>query len=851
MTTTGAAPAVAPRTGQTPESPGLRVRRAASFFVLYLLTVHLGYAISAGGVIAPIWPPAGVAVAGLFLLGSKMAWLVALGTVLGQLRQLDLSPLAVAAVAAVNATEALLGAALLRRAKFSPALARTRDVVALALVAGLAPLVAVPVAIAVGSQLGYSGEILLRGVTNWWSGNTLSILVVSSALFVLSAKRERIERQPAMLERVALAALVIAVSFATFLLGPVWGLREIACAFVLFQFVVWAALRHERAAVVGVNVAVAAVATCALVISWQVAADPIAVLAQSIRHASTVSGGDYLLFANRILLLEGYVAAVAIAGLLISAVMSERRSAERELQKSERRFRAVTEEAFDAFALFRPERTADGALRDLVFEELNRRGRSLLGIGRVDPIGLGFADLFPTAANGRFLTLCGTLLENHRVFEGEFDTGALGGPGRRIIRLLIVPVGRRLAVTARDVTDARQAEEQLRQTLKMEAVGRLAGGVAHDFNNMMTAISGYAELALAALSSDHPVREELEQIQRASERTAFLTRQLLALGRRQVMRRDSVDPNAIIADTMRLLRPLLGPDLNVVLDLASDLGRVLSDAGQLQQVVMNLALNARDAMSSGGTLRIATKNVEIAAGEAHVAVSSRSGPHVEVSVEDDGCGMDEATLRQAFDPFFTTRAASGGTGLGLSIVYGIVQQSDGHVVTRSVPGEGTTFRLRFPRYDGAHGARIREPVVVSSGSGECVLVVEDEDSIRSLICRALGSAGYRVLEANNGSKALELVARHPGEIRVLVTDVVMPGMNGHELARRARSWRSGLRVLFVSGYDEESALRGEPVDVDTRFLAKPFTTREMLERVRELLDGVPATDSGPTSPPAG
>lgn len=832
-----------------PQHSDRRIHHTALFFAAYLLAVYIGYSISAGGVIAPIWPPAGIAVAGLYLFGRHLAPLVALGTVIGLSRQFEFGPGAMALVATVNTAEALLGATLLRRVNFSPALARTRDVVWFALAGAVVPpLLDVPAAIAVGMQLGYGSEMLLRGVFNWWAGNMLSILVIGGAMFVVASKRERISPSPSLRERVALSVGVVAIALATFLLGPIWGLREIACAVVLFLGVVWAALRHERMAVVGVNLGIAAIAVAALVNSWQRASDPIASLAASIGDASVVAGEHYALFANRILLLEGYVALVSLAGLLISAAMSERRAAERAHRRSENRFRTITEEIFDAFALFKPVLAADGSLRDLVFEEVNRRGRELLGIQAIDPTGSRFTHHFPTAVNGRFLALCASLIAERRVFEGEFDTTGLPGFEHRILRVLVVPLEHFLAVTARDVTDARRAEEQLRQALKMEAVGRLAGGVAHDFNNMMTAIGGYAELALNALPTGHPVREEIEQIRLASDRTASLTRQLLTLGRRQVLRREAIDPNDVVVDTMRLLRPLLGGGVTVSLDLAPGIGRILTDAGQLQQVVMNLALNARDAMPRGGNLQISTTNVDVASTDVHLAAGQHPGPHVELIVRDDGEGMDEATLAQAFDPFFTTRSASGGTGLGLSIVYGIAQQSGGHVSAVSAPGEGASFRLRFPRFDGSVTPDPADDSVIRSGEGECVLVVDDEDAIRRLIRRSLAASGYRVLEAANGAVALELVARHPGEVRLLVTDVMMPGMNGHEVARRARSWRPGLRVLFVSGYDEQSALRGAPDGPGSDFLEKPFSTRILIERVRALLDGPPAPDPEPPPP---
>jgi PAS domain S-box-containing protein len=371
-----------------------------------------------------------------------------------------------------------------------------------------------------------------------------------------------------------------------------------------------------------------------------------------------------------------------------------------------------------------------------------------------------------------------------------------------------------------DVTDRRRLEEELRQSQKMEAVGRLAGGVAHDFNNLLTAISGYGELALAKLE-DSPAREHVFEMKRAGERAADLTRQLLAFSRRQVLQSEVVDLNAIVADLERLLGRLLGAQIELSTKLDPRLGSTRADPGQLEQVVMNLALNARDAMPGGGRLTIATRNERLG-GEDYVALE----------VSDTGQGMDAETLEQAFEPFFTTKPAGEGTGLGLATVYGIVKQSGGDVIGTSTPGRGTTMRVLLPRVSETVTPEDETPEASGAAGGSTVLLVEDEEVVRRLVATMLLDAGCRVLEAEDASSAI-VIADGEADIDILLTDVVMPGLSGPDLASLLLDLRPELRVLFMSGYTAEMISRGE-LEEGTSFLQKPFTRAELVGALDSL-----------------
>ena len=390
--------------------------------------------------------------------------------------------------------------------------------------------------------------------------------------------------------------------------------------------------------------------------------------------------------------------------------------------------------------------------------------------------------------------------------------------------------------TGIDITEHEALERQLRQSQKMEAVGRLAGGVAHDFGSVLTAITGYAARALGQLDRDHPARKDLQGVLRASERAADLIRRLLIFSRRQALEPKTLNLNMIVANMSAMLRRVIGEDIELINHLKADRGRIRADRSQMEQVLLNLAVNARDAMPRGGTLTIETEDVELGEKEAQLRGDVAAGPYVILSVKDTGEGIDEHTLSLVFEPFFTTKEE--GTGLGLSTVYGIVKKSDGHIWVESKPFLGTSFEVCLPRVEGGVEDEPTESAAEPSLAGwETVLLVEDDEDVRIVATRTLVEHGYTVLDAAGPEEALRLCDQHPAPIHLILSDVVLPRMSGTKLTRILTSMRLGIKVLFMSGYtgaagDDRGTLRPED-----NFMEKPFTPRVLAKRVREVLDG--------------
>ena len=522
----------------------------------------------------------------------------------------------------------------------------------------------------------------------------------------------------------------------------------------------------------------------------------------------------------------------AIAGL--RAEVEERRAIETRLRDSESRIRSIVDSSPMGIHLYRLEEPGR-----LVLTGTNRAGDRIIGTPEGLLVGRKIEEAFPGLAGteipDRYRRLCAEggswrteITYSDDRFRGTYEVYAFQtAPGMMAVMFLDV-TQRRQAEAER-----RRLEEQLRQSQKMEAVGRLAGGIAHDFNNLLMVIMGHGELLRRSLDPNDPRLRKLQHVMGASERAARLVRQLLAFSRKQVMEPQVVDLNALVSDTARMLRPLLGEDIKVVTGLDPALGRIRVDPAQIEQVLMNLAVNARDAMPSGGTITLETADVRVPA-------SGGTAPTRQVAliVRDTGHGMNEKTRAQAFEPFFTTKAGTGGTGLGLSTVYGIVQQSGGHIALESAPGRGSCFRILLPCAERPGEVREVRPVAAAPpAGGETVLVVEDEPAIRALACEMLESHGYLTLCAGSGEEALGLAVRHAGPIDLLLADVVMPGLAGPALAKRFAVVRPHGRVLFMSGYAGDELARRGLADDAAHFLAKPFTRDLLARHVREALDG--------------
>lgn len=382
-----------------------------------------------------------------------------------------------------------------------------------------------------------------------------------------------------------------------------------------------------------------------------------------------------------------------------------------------------------------------------------------------------------------------------------------------------------------------RSEEQLRQSQKMDAIGQLAGGVAHDFNNLLTAICGHSELSLKLLTPQDPLHRHLEQIKKSGERAAALTRQLLAFSRKQILQPKIIDLNQIVVDMNKMLQRLIGEDIDLLMGLAAVPGKVKADPNQIEQILLNLSINARDAMPKGGRLTIETSNVDLSEEFSRDHVSVRPGQYVMLAVSDNGCGMDAETQAHIFEPFFTTKEVGKGTGLGLATVYGIVKQSEGTIWLYSEVGRGTAFKIYLPCAEAPMkevevGADDRE----SLQGTETVLLVEDEEVVREMATEILRDAGYHVLEARHGPEALILGRRHAGAIHLMLTDVVMPQMSGRELAEQLTPLRRDMKVLYMSGYTDDAIVHHGVLEEGTAFIGKPFTPSALARKVREILD---------------
>jgi two-component system, cell cycle sensor histidine kinase and response regulator CckA len=522
-----------------------------------------------------------------------------------------------------------------------------------------------------------------------------------------------------------------------------------------------------------------------------------------------------------------------VRSLAVVIDVTDRKRAEESIRRSEERYRSLVQNA--VFGIYRTD--ADGR-----FVEANPALAAMLGYeDEGGLIGRDISGFYQDPAQRD--RLVGQYAATDRIEGVEVQWKRRDG-SPIMVRLTGRPVRADDGTTGfemivEDVSERTALEQQFRQAQKMEAIGRLAGGIAHDFNNLLTAMGGYSDLLIGQFAEDDPRRQDLLEIRKAANRAGALTRQLLAFSRKQILQPKAVRLSAVLDGVDPLLRRLIGEDVEVVTIPAADAGLVRADPIQLEQVIMNLAVNARDAMPGGGRLTIETRNVTFGADRARVHQGVAPGRYVMLAVTDTGCGMDPEVKSHLFEPFFTTKERGKGTGLGLATVYGIVRQSGGHIYVDSEPKQGSTFEVYFPRLDEeADRARAHSVPAASPSGTETILLAEDEDAVRRLTRDVLMRQGYRVLEARTGGEALSVSTGFPERIDLLLTDVVMPEMGGRELAQRLLMQRPFLKVIYVSGHSDEMVVRGRILEPGVAFLPKPFTPEGLTAAVREMLDEV-------------
>jgi len=768
---------------------------AAAYFVV--ARIGLRYA-TIGPSISPVWPPTGLAVAALVILGPGYWPAILLGAFLANATT-SIPILAAAGIACGNATEATVAAYLFRsQAGQHPAL---DDLLSVRTLVGVAAPVGALASATIGvTSLWLAGLVSGSGVWSalslWWAGDYLGALVVAPVFLTWAGPAGApIGRRTALELSLLVGGAVLATMAMFGSLLPASLLAPAQYPYLLFPFVIGAALRFGPR---GASLLTMTVATLAI--------------------GYTVWGGGPFVMqtvpsTDAALLL--YIGILAITGLSLGPATTRHERAERALREANEHFTAVIQSSPLAIYTLDPRSTV------LTW---NRAAEALYGWQAAELIG-------------RPLPTIGHDVEDHgrlrdRVLRGESLRGVEVTRRRKDgtsvnISLSVAPLhdaaGRVTGMLslAADVTEMRQLEVQYRQAQKMEAVGRLAGGIAHDFNNLLTAIIGTTALVLEDLGLESRARLDIQEI----------------FSRQQVLEPRALDLNALVGNLEKMLHRLIGEDIELRTKQATALGAVRADPGQLEQAIVNLVVNARDAMPQGGRLTIETADVELDRGYVAGHVPTQPGPYVLLAISDTGVGMDGATKARLFEPFFTTKEPGRGTGLGLATVYGIVKQSGGYIWTYSELGHGTTFKIYLPRVAETPEApeSTTSPPTPVRGS-ETLLVVEDQEEVRKLTKRVLEARGYTVLAARNGAEALEIVAQHPSKIHLMITDVVMPGMNGRELAQHARARRSYLKVLYVSGYTGEAVLQHRLLEPGVAFLQKPFTPDVLARKTREVLD---------------
>jgi PAS domain S-box-containing protein len=780
------------------------VTRVALLAAVYVLAGRIGFMVSAvDPIVSSVWPPSGLALAALLLLGPRFWPGVFFGALILNVTG-TIAPLPAMTIAIGNTGEALLATWLLTSVGFRPSLERLRDVLTLVVLGAISTIVSATVGVTVLAFV--RGTFALPGWTiwtTWFSGDALGIVLVTPLILAWAAgPRLRVSRRD-VIEASVLAILVIASAVV------LWR-APVSYVYAIFPLTIWAALRFgvRGAAAASLVVSVIAVGYTVSVVGPFATSTPV----------------------NNLFSLQTFIAVLALTNLIIAAVIAERRTVESALQRSRQQHQDIVNYAsvgvlqtdLDGKILL-----ANPALARILGYE---KPEQLLGLKMADDV---YWDR----------TQRGAVVE-------RFD--ALGGGDAVEIQwkrkdgspIWVDVHGRTVRDGADpyfegfvyDLTIRKQLELQFRQAQKMEAVGRLAGGVAHDFNNLLTVIASCTDFVLSDPTLGEEHRDDLTEVKKATDRATALTRQMVAFGRTQVLRPATINMNDRLTELLPMLKRLFESTIDIRIQPAKDLWSVRADPGQIEQVLLNLAINSRDAMPDGGTLTFTTENRTIDANPSGVGMYRMdAGDYVLLRVRDTGVGMDEETQRQIFEPFFTTKEVGKGTGLGLATAYGIVNQSGGYIRVRTSPGQGAEFMIYLPRTDAiAEKSAHLERRDDRPASGT-ILVVEDEPAVRSALGRMLTAGGYKVVSAENGTEALKLFGAGKDDIDLLITDLVMPGIGGRDLARQCSAIRDSLKVIYISGYTRDSLLSPQTFEEGTEFIEKPFTSDAILDRIARVL----------------
>ncbi len=801
-----------------------------------------------------VWPPTGISLAALLLVGFR-AWPgILVGAFLVNATTTG-SVMTSAMVAAGNTLQALLGAGLVNRfAGGCRAFDRAADTLKFAALAGFASVVSATIgttSLSLGGTAPWTNYVPIW--FTWWLGDTVGVWLFAPLLVLWSTSPPPKWNGRRMLEAALVAmALIIALAVVGGGLSP---RDDLPLEFLSIPPLIWLAFRFSPRDCVTATVAVSGI------IIW-----------------GTLHGfGPFARTSQNesLLLVQAFMGVVGVTVLSVCAVVAERRRNERTIREMVQTLeQRVVERTADLQAtnenltkIVAEHQLAEEALRhsearlseilDIAQDAIvsvddtqritlfNQGAERIFGYAAHEMLGQPLGRLLPSriaVTHAQHVTNFGASPAAARLMGGRQEVfgrrkDGTEFPAEASISKLVQQGRLTFTAIVRDVTQRKQLEEQIRQAQKMEAIGHLAGGVAHDFNNILTAVLGYCELVLDRIRDRPDIAADVEEITKAGERGRRLTGQLLALSRKQVLMPQVLDLNRVVSDVSRMLIRLVGESIRFEVIRAHALGRIKADLGQIEQVLLNLVVNARDAMPEGGTLTIRTANVYLDEQFVRRHPGSKSGPHVSLAVKDTGCGMTPAVLARMFEPFFTTKGSAEGTGLGLSSVHGFVMQSGGHIAVESVPGAGTSFTIYLPRvHDPIESSRTQAPSAHSLKGTETILVAEDEASVRALIRKVLEGYGYTVLVALDVADAIAIAERHQGTIDLLVSDVVMPELSGPAVAQRIARHQPTIQVLYVSGHPKKLALHLGPVGDTHAFLQKPFTAEALATKVRECLD---------------